>query len=76
MSRFQTMLLATSALLAAVSTQSALAADMAVKAPPPVPIVSQWDGLYASFSAGGTWTDPKSSEVANLFFFEQRRARF
>lgn len=43
--------------------QSSMAADMAVKAPPIVaPVVSHWDGLYVSFSAGGTWTNAKSSE--------------
>lgn len=37
---------------------------MAVKAPPMVaPVVSHWDGLYVSFSAGGTSTDVKSTEI-------------
>jgi opacity protein-like surface antigen len=36
---------------------SALAADIPLKAPAPAaPYVPRWDGLYASFSAGGTWT--------------------
>lgn len=68
MSRYKTALLATGALLAAVATQPASAADFAVKAPVVAPIVDPWSGLYASFAAGGTSTSAKSSELANFVF--------
>ncbi len=37
----------------------------AVPVPGAVPVVPRWDGLYASFSAGGAWTRAKSSEARN-----------
>ena len=63
--RLHTAILSTTALLAGFAVQSATAADLAVRAPVAVPVVHRWDGLYASFSAGGTWTDAKSSELDN-----------
>ena len=64
MRKLHTALLSTAALLGGTSVQSATAAELAVKAPPPpAPIVSRWDGLYASFSAGETWTHAKESFV-------------
>jgi len=38
----------------------ASAADLPVKAPPPVAAVYNWSGFYAGLNAGGTWgsTDP------------------
>ena len=38
----------------AVSAVSASAADMALKAPPPV-VYDSWTGFYAGLNAGGTW---------------------
>lgn len=58
----------TAALLAGFSVQSVIAADLGVNAPPPpAPIVSRWDGLYASFSAGGTWTKVEESLTETSF---------
>ena len=37
----------------------------AVPVPAAVPVVPRWDGLYASFSAGGAWTRAKSAEARN-----------
>jgi hypothetical protein len=58
MRRLHTALLSTVALLAGLSTQSASAADLALKAPvvAPVAYVSHWEGAYVSFSGGGSWT--------------------
>src|SRR5262249_46458975 len=42
---------ASSALLAS----SAMAADMAVKAPPPRPALYSWTGFYVGLNAGGAW---------------------
>ncbi len=46
----------------------ALAADMPIKAPPaPVPTALSWMGFYLGAGGGyGSWSDPKSSEVAFL----------
>jgi outer membrane immunogenic protein len=53
-------LLATTALTASTTlvTGAALAADMAVKAPPraPAPIPFSWTGCYVGGNAGGAWT--------------------
>jgi outer membrane immunogenic protein len=50
--------LAAFAALALVSGQ-ALAADMVVKAPPPLaPTVARWDGFYVGGSFGGVWNHP------------------
>src|SRR6202451_4451847 len=35
--------------------QSASAADLALKAPPPPPVVDQWTGWYAGLNLGGRW---------------------
>src|SRR6202451_2250943 len=35
--------------------QSASAADLALKAPPPPPIVDEWTGWYAGLNLGGSW---------------------
>jgi outer membrane immunogenic protein len=49
---------------------SALAADMAVKAPPPPPApIYSWTGWYGGFNIGGTWgDDPISVSTTNLGF--------
>ena len=45
------------AAVAAFSVESAVAADLTVKAPPLASsVISPWDGLYASLSAGASWT--------------------
>jgi opacity protein-like surface antigen len=63
MRKFQTVLLGSVALLAGLSTQSASAADLAIKAPRPVApvVVSRWEGAFVSFSGGGSWTKADSS---------------
>ncbi|MFO1100019.1 MAG: hypothetical protein U1E81_17535 [Xanthobacteraceae bacterium] len=65
MRKMRTALLSTAALAAGFMVQSAMAADMAVRAPIVAPVVSHWDGLYVSFSAGGTSTNAKSTEIDN-----------
>lgn len=50
------------ALIAGFSMHSATAADLGLKEPSVAVPSVHWDGLYASFSAGGTWTNAKSSE--------------
>ena len=50
-------LISSIATLALIGTP-ALAADMAVKAPPPAPApVYSWTGWYGGFNVGGTWSD-------------------
>jgi outer membrane immunogenic protein len=53
---------------AALSGQ-ALAADMAVKAPPPVVPIMTWTGFYAGINGGGAWTEDPSityNDLANI----------
>lgn len=68
--------LAGTALASAISVQSAIAADLGFKAPPPPPpFISRWDGLYASFSAGGTWTKVNESLAETTFqHFDQSQS--
>jgi hypothetical protein len=57
--RIKVVLLAGTAALAALLTQSAGAADLGLPAPTPLaPVVppSNWNGFYVSGSAGATWT--------------------
>jgi hypothetical protein len=57
MRRIHTALLSTVALVAGLSAQPVIAADLALKAPvAPAFAVPRWDGAFVSFSAGGTWT--------------------
>jgi hypothetical protein len=58
MRRLHTALLSTVALVAGISTQSASAADLAIRRPlPAAPVyVSHWEGAYVSFSGGASWT--------------------
>jgi outer membrane immunogenic protein len=50
--------------IAAVSIAgSALAADMAVKAPPPPPPVMTWTGFYVGLNAGGAWDNNNSTDT-------------
>jgi hypothetical protein len=54
MRRLHTALLSTVAPIAGLSSQSASAADLAIRAPvAPVVVVSRWEGAFVSFSAGG-----------------------
>jgi outer membrane immunogenic protein len=52
------LLLAATAVIgfAAISAASAAnAADLALKAPPPLPVVDEWTGWYAGLNLGGSW---------------------
>src|SRR5580704_18713994 len=42
-------------LASCAAIQSATAADLALKAPPPPPIVDEWTGWYAGLNLGGSW---------------------
>jgi outer membrane immunogenic protein len=57
-------LLQTSAVLMVLAASPAMAADIAVKAPPPaaVPVYS-WTGYYVGGNVGGVWSDDKASLV-------------
>jgi outer membrane immunogenic protein len=55
-------LLAFSAL--AVGTAAASAADLPVKAPPPLPPVYDWTGFYVGGNAGWGWGESVSTELA------------
>jgi outer membrane immunogenic protein len=49
-------LLCAGAMLASFAViQSASAADLALKAPPPPPVVDEWTGWYAGLNLGGSW---------------------
>jgi outer membrane immunogenic protein len=49
-------LLCAGAMLASFAAiQSASAADLALKAPPPPPVVDEWTGWYAGLNLGGSW---------------------
>ena len=64
MRQLRAALLSITAVVGAFSVQSALAADQDLPVKAPIlaaPIASRWDGLYASFSAGGSWTNAKES---------------
>jgi outer membrane immunogenic protein len=51
-------------LISIASAGTAAAADMAVKAPPPVPaVVSNWSGLYIGGNIGAGWADTTFSGV-------------
>jgi len=61
-------LLLGSVAFAALITGPAMAADLGVRPVYKSPIAVaaySWDGFYAGFSAGGTWTDPHSREIHN-----------
>jgi outer membrane immunogenic protein len=45
------------AALLAMITGPAFAADIPLKAPPPVPVASGWNGFYVGAQVGGKWTD-------------------
>ena len=53
--------IAVSALLIVVPLSVANAADMALKAPPPPPVVDQWTGWYAGLNLGGSWGNSSTS---------------
>src|ERR1700760_450091 len=50
----------------AAFTGQALAADMAVKAPPPVVSPISWTGFYLGINGGGAWTDDPSMTYVDL----------
>jgi len=47
------------------SASVALAADMAIKAPAPVPVVSTWTGFYAGLNGGWGWADQNDWTFGN-----------
>jgi outer membrane immunogenic protein len=49
------LLLAATALISLTAINAASAADLALKAPPPPPVVDQWTGWYAGLNLGGSW---------------------
>src|SRR3569833_1381279 len=57
--------------LLAVSAAPAVAADMAVKAPPMVASLPSWTGFYIGINGGGAWgtTGSSTSNVGPDFFF-------
>jgi outer membrane immunogenic protein len=62
-------LLASTALALAAAVTSAMAADMALKAPPPAPApVYSWTGLYVGGNIGYSWgsSDVTYNQLANL----------
>ena len=61
----KTLLVAAAAAIAAVTAQPATAADMPVKAPPPVVEVWTWDGWYAGINGGYSWG---RSETTGTFY--------
>src|ERR1700752_736153 len=56
--------LATIIAVAGLIGTSAFAADMAVKAPPPVPaLLYSWTGFYVGLNAGWNWTEAKTTTL-------------
>jgi len=49
------LLLAATALISLAAINAASAADLALKAPPPPPVVDVWTGWYAGLNLGGSW---------------------
>jgi hypothetical protein len=49
------LLFAGAMLASCAAIQSATAADLALKAPPPPPIVDEWTGWYVGLNLGGSW---------------------
>jgi outer membrane immunogenic protein len=49
------LLLAATALIGFGAISAASAADLALKAPPPPPVVDEWTGWYAGLNLGGSW---------------------
>jgi outer membrane immunogenic protein len=49
------LLLAATALISFAAINAASAADLALKAPPPAPVVDQWTGPYIGLNLGGSW---------------------
>ncbi len=48
-------LLAATALIGLAAINAASAADLALKAPPPPPVVDEWTGGYIGLNLGGSW---------------------
>lgn len=61
--------LAVSALLIAGPLSAASAADMALKAPPPVPVVWNWTGGYVGANVGYSWGRWDSNDVGGTAIF-------
>jgi len=77
MTTIRMQLLATTAILALGGT--AYAADMAVKAPPPVapaPAVINWTGFYVGGQIGGASFDPSCDTFANFGFLGNSPCQF
>src|SRR5262245_37609936 len=48
-------LFAATALISLAAINAASAADLALKAPPPAPMVDPWSGWYVGVNIGGSW---------------------
>ena len=55
----KTTLVAAAAIIAAATVQPAIAADIPVKARPPVIEVWTWDGYYIGANGGYSWAGPR-----------------
>jgi len=63
------LLLAATALIGFGTISAASAADLALKAPAPPPIVDEWTGWYAGLNLGGSWGRSSTTYTGTGFGF-------